>query len=218
MFAGGGSIPLEALCLGCEAYALDLNPVAHIIELCTLVYPQKYGAPDLSAKGSAKGGTWAGLAAEVKHWGEWVLKRVRAEIGDLYPAIPDPNAPPQSVAGQHHLPGMGPEGALNMPGGYLTPVAYLWTRTVRCKNPSCGAVVPLVRQTWLCKKKSRYVALRMVAPKGQNACGLRWSKPRRRTVSDSTLPGSPKGEMRRVPSAAKWPTTNTSRPRGRTVG
>ena len=33
MFAGGGAIPLEALRLGCEAYALDLNPVAHIIQL-----------------------------------------------------------------------------------------------------------------------------------------------------------------------------------------
>jgi putative DNA methylase len=44
MFAGGGAIPLEALRLGCEAYALELNPVAHLIELCTLVYPQKYGA------------------------------------------------------------------------------------------------------------------------------------------------------------------------------
>lgn len=41
MFAGGGAIPLEALRLGCEAYALDLNRVAYIIELCTLVYPQK---------------------------------------------------------------------------------------------------------------------------------------------------------------------------------
>ncbi|MDP3185075.1 MAG: DUF1156 domain-containing protein, partial [Anaerolineales bacterium] len=30
MFAGGGAIPLEALRLGCEAYALDLNPVAHL--------------------------------------------------------------------------------------------------------------------------------------------------------------------------------------------
>ena len=49
MFAGGGSIPFEALRLGCEAYALDLNPVAHIIELCTLVYPQKYGKPDPDA-------------------------------------------------------------------------------------------------------------------------------------------------------------------------
>jgi hypothetical protein len=38
-----------------------------------------------------------------------------------------------------------------MPQGHLTPVAYPWTRTVRCKNPTCGATVPLVRQTWLCK-------------------------------------------------------------------
>jgi len=51
MFTGGGAIPLEALRLGCDAYALDLNPVAHIIELCTLVYPQKYGKPDPNARG-----------------------------------------------------------------------------------------------------------------------------------------------------------------------
>ena len=77
MFAGGGAIPLEALRLGCEAYALDLNPVAHIIELCTLVYPQKYGKPDKNNKGSAEDGTWAGLAEEVRHWGNWVLDKVR---------------------------------------------------------------------------------------------------------------------------------------------
>jgi putative DNA methylase len=70
MFAGGGAIPLEALRLGCEAYALDLNPVAHLIELCTLVYPQKYGKPNPTAKGSARDGTWAGLAAEVEYWGK----------------------------------------------------------------------------------------------------------------------------------------------------
>ena len=45
MFAGGGAIPLEALRLGCESFAvLDYNPVAHLIELCTLVYPQRFGA------------------------------------------------------------------------------------------------------------------------------------------------------------------------------
>ena len=72
MFAGGGAIPLEALRLGCEAYALDLNPVAHIVELCTLVYPQKYGKPDPNARGmigpkNAKGETtWGGLANEVR--------------------------------------------------------------------------------------------------------------------------------------------------------
>jgi putative DNA methylase len=91
MFAGGGAIPLEASRLGCEAYALDLNPVAHIIELCTLVYPQKYGKPDPDTRGmtgpkNAKGETtWGGLADEVRFWGKWVLEKVKAEIGDLYP-------------------------------------------------------------------------------------------------------------------------------------
>lgn len=172
MFAGGGSIPLEALRLGCEAYAVELNPVAHIIELCTLVYPQKYGKPDPTAKGSAKDGTWAGLAAELRYWGKWVLDKVRAEIGDLYPPIPDPAAPKVERAfgeSQFRMAGSGFHSgqqrfATETPAGYLTPVAYLWTRTVRCKNPACGATVPLVRQTWLCKKKGRYVALKMVAP------------------------------------------------------
>jgi putative DNA methylase len=174
MFAGGGAIPLEVLRLGCEAYALDINPVAHIIELCTLVYPQKYGKPDKNAKGSAKDGTWAGLAEEVRYWGNWVLDKVRAEISDLYPPIPDPNAPKtRQVLGkaQLEMTGKGFEHpgqqklAVETSAGYLTPVAYLWTRTVKCKNPTCGGTVPLVKQTWLCKKDGRYVALKMVASK-----------------------------------------------------
>ena len=42
-FMGGGATGLEALRLGCETHAVELNPVAHLIELCTLVYPQQYG-------------------------------------------------------------------------------------------------------------------------------------------------------------------------------
>jgi len=204
MFAGGGAIPLEALRLGCDAYALDLNPVAHIIELCTLVYPQKYGKPDPTVPGmtgppmitaehaenkekngsssashslrsgqasapSAVQRSWGGLAKEVEYWGKWVLEKVRAEIGDLYPPIPDPENPPQELAPppQPRMEGDGfpvdQQPALQADPGWLTPVAYLWTRTVKCKNPECGATVPLVRQTWLCKKKGRYVALRMEA-------------------------------------------------------
>ncbi len=40
-FAGGGAIPLEAVRLGCEVTALDINPVAWFILKCTLAYPQK---------------------------------------------------------------------------------------------------------------------------------------------------------------------------------
>ena len=164
MFAGGGAIPLEALRLGCEAYALDLNPVAYLIELCTLVYPQQYGAPDPTARGSADDGTWAGLAAEVEHWGRWVLEQARDEIGDLYPPIPDPAraAGPASQEAQLALDLAVPQSheADRAQAGLLTPVAYLWTRTVHCTNPACGGTVPLARQTWLCKKADRYVALR----------------------------------------------------------
>ena len=84
-FAGGGAIPLEALRLGCETHALDLNPVAHIIQLATLVYPQKF-ANRPGPYGEKPGAT---LAGDVRSWGKWVLEKARAEIGDLYPKDED---------------------------------------------------------------------------------------------------------------------------------
>ncbi len=141
MFAGGGSIPLEALRLGCEAYAVDLNPVAHIIELCTLVYPQKYGPS---------------LVKDIKKWGEWVIERARAQLIEFYPA-PQSEQDLNNEMVQSTL--TGEQGSIQ--NGALTPIAYLWTRTVPCPNPTCGATVPLVRQTWLRKKEGNYVALRM---------------------------------------------------------
>ena len=41
--AGGGSIPFEAIRLGCNVIANDLNPVATAIEHATLRYPVQYG-------------------------------------------------------------------------------------------------------------------------------------------------------------------------------
>ena len=145
MFAGGGAIPLEALRLGCETFAVDLNPVAHIIELCTLVYPQRYGKK---------------LADEVELWGNWVIGKVRSEIGDLYPLIRVGEVLADRPE-QMNLLSAPPPKQLSLAQG-LTPVAYLWTRTVKCPNPACGADVPLVRQTWLCKKAKKYVALRVI--------------------------------------------------------
>lgn len=46
-FAGGGAIPLEAMRLGCEATAVDINPVAWFILKCTLEYPQKLAGKKL---------------------------------------------------------------------------------------------------------------------------------------------------------------------------
>ncbi len=142
MFAGGGSIPLEALRLGCEAYSVELNPVAHIIELCTLVYPQKYGSL---------------LVADVKRWGNWVIERAKAQLAEFYPALPSEEHTNNHIV-QTTLTG---EQSSNQSNGVLTPIAYLWTRTVPCPNPTCGASVPLASQTWLRKKEGNYIALRM---------------------------------------------------------
>ena len=135
MFAGGGAIPLEATRLGCETTALELNPVAHLIELCTLDYPQRFGP---------------GLARDVERWGRRLIARAREEIGWMYPELVDDGPAQTSLDGSGD-------------GSRRVPIAYLWTRTVPCPNPAEKPhTVPLVRQTWLVKKKGRYVALRMV--------------------------------------------------------
>ena len=46
-FAGGGAIPLEAMRLGCEATASDINPVAWFILKCTLDYPRRLAGETL---------------------------------------------------------------------------------------------------------------------------------------------------------------------------
>jgi putative DNA methylase len=117
-FAGGGSIPLEALRLGAEAYAVEYNPVAYLILKATIEYPQRYGQK---------------LASEVKRWGEWVLGRARRELAAFYPAV-----------------------------GGETPIAYIWSRTIRCPNPACGAEIPLFRQLWLARKANKKVALKPI--------------------------------------------------------
>src|SRR5258708_16259392 len=143
MFAGGGSIPLEALRLGCESYAVELTPVAHIIELCTLVYPQKYGPS---------------LIADVKKWGEWVIERAKSQLAEFYPSPQSERLANDDIVQSTLIGEQNPTHA----NSALTPIAYLWTRTVPCPNPTCGATVPLVRQTWLRKKEGNYVALRMI--------------------------------------------------------
>jgi len=118
-FAGGGSIPLEALRLGCEAHAMEYNPVAYLILKATIEYPQKYGRK---------------LAEDVRGWGEWVLEYAREELEEFYPPYEE---------------------------GHFkeTVVAYIWSRTIRCPNPACGAEIPLFRQFWLARKSNKKVAL-----------------------------------------------------------
>jgi putative DNA methylase len=132
-FAGGGSIPLEAQRLGLEAHASDLNPVAVMINKALIEIPPKFAnCPPVNPRDRQKvGGTghWkgaAGLAADVRYYGEWMRERAWERIGHLYP--------------KH-------EGE--------TVIAWLWARTVKCPNPACGTQMPLVRSFDLSKKKGK---------------------------------------------------------------
>ena len=87
-FAGGGSIPLEALRLGCEAYSLDLNPVAHIIQLCTLYYPQKFGMSQNNKKQS-------NLGIEVRQQGRIIQHKLKILLNKYYPS----DSPDETVLG-----------------------------------------------------------------------------------------------------------------------
>ena len=77
-FAGGGSIPLEALRLGCDAFASDLNPVACLI-LKTLL-------EDIPRHGP-------GLSAELRRVVQEIKRQAEQELADLYPQDPDGAAP-----------------------------------------------------------------------------------------------------------------------------
>ena len=110
MFAGGGAIPLEALRLGCESFALELNPVAHIIEFAlwsTLRPTANLIALIRGMTGPENGGhetTWGGLANEVRYCGDRVLKEITPQIKALYPAIPDPQFRTKNTPVQVNLP------------------------------------------------------------------------------------------------------------------
>ncbi len=145
-FGGGGSIPLEALRLGCETYSNDLNPVSVLIQKCTLEYPQKYGKPGdieqemdyMGKRHKEKVRVQNKLLEDVKKWGQFILEEAKEEIGDLYPEEQD--------------------GSI--------PVGYIWARTIPCQNPACNAEISLMRQFWLAKKEKKKVSLFPYVEKG----------------------------------------------------
>ena len=77
-FAGGGSIPLEALRVGADAFASDLNPVPVLLNKVVLEYIPKYGQR---------------LADEVRKWGEWIKREAEKELAEFYPKDADGATP-----------------------------------------------------------------------------------------------------------------------------
>ena len=140
-FAGGGAIPLEAQRLGLEAHAHDLNPVAVMINKAMIEIPPKFANmrpvnPEARARmgGSIAPKGAAGLAEDVRYYGEWMKQEAYKRIGHLYPKVKVPK--------EHG-------------GGEATVIAWIWARTVKCPNPACGCTMPLVGSYILSKKKEK---------------------------------------------------------------
>lgn len=73
-FAGGGAIPVEALRVGADAYASDLNPIAVLLNKVVEEYVPKFKER---------------LPDELERWGARVREKVEAKVGQFYPRDPD---------------------------------------------------------------------------------------------------------------------------------
>ena len=124
--------------------------------------------------------TKADLAWHVRAWGRWVLARARRELAVYYPTYADfqPMTPGVDFEAQpmrlldtdvDGVPMLDPLNA-EFDAAYMRDprnprwvakptVAYLWARTVRCKQ--CRATLPLLKTRWLCRKDSKRVLLTM---------------------------------------------------------
>jgi putative DNA methylase len=153
-FAGGGSIPLEAIRLGLPTVAADLNPVAVLLNKCNLeIAPHISGAPPINPESrgviggaQAWGGT-SGLAADVRYYGRQILLRARDKVGHLYPRVRLPK---------------------ERGGGETNVLAWIWARTVASPDPAAhGKHVPLISTYWLTSKKGGEAWLEPIVDKAK---------------------------------------------------
>ncbi len=126
--------------------------------------------------------TEADLSWHVRAWGQWVLDRARRELAEYYPTYADfeplnknhskpyekqsMRLVPLKDDGQPDVDGLNSEFSEEYitdgrnPRWIAKPtVAYLWARTMKCKN--CRATIPLLKTRWLCKKDRKRVLLSM---------------------------------------------------------
>lgn len=129
--SGGGSIPFEALRLGHNVIANELNPVATTILHATLDYPARFG-PD--------------LLHDIQRWGGRLVSEVEEEMLDVTPRSPLPDAERQKleevVRGDPELMRLYGQVEHDQNG-------ILYCRMVTC--PSCGGEAPLINSLWLLK-------------------------------------------------------------------
>ena len=148
-FAGSGAIPLEAQRLGLETFASDLNPVAVLINRAMIEIPPRFaGRPPVHPDAKDPLMTWAGtagLAEDVRRYGQWMYEELAKRIGHLYPPIEITDAMARERPDLKSL-----------VGKKLTVIAWLWARTVKSPNRAFEDVdVPLASTFILSSKEGK---------------------------------------------------------------
>jgi putative DNA methylase len=175
-FAGGGALPLEALRLGLESYASDLNPVAVLINKAMIEIPPKFAGrppvnPEARKNKSLIEHEWSGaqgLAEDVRHYGQWMRDEAQKRIGHLYPKIEITAAMAKDRSDLKPYVGKS-----------FTVIAWLWARTVKSPNPAFANIdVPLVSTFMLSTKTGREAYVEPVIEEGRYSFTVKVGKPK----------------------------------------
>jgi adenine-specific DNA methylase len=202
-FAGGGSIPLEAMWLGCHASASDLNPVAWLLLKGTLEYPQRYA-----------GKKWP-LPEFVREWGNFLEdfhtggRRRRAPKSHF--TDPLQKTFKESLEGdlRWHVRAWGQwvleraraELAKYYPVVNGEPtIAYLWARTVR--DIQTEGRIPILKTFMLCRKKGKRSALLPIPDMGKKIVTFKLL-----TEENLSTPERRAGVIEDHPQLTKWGVT-----------
>ena len=151
-FAGGGSIPYEALRLGCNVSSSDLNPVSWFVQMATMHYPSAIGIDEFplppfmaaddtyveqlqrksskiteSQWGDERVKTTFPFADHLKLWASWLTIQCDERLRPMYHAS---------------------NGAI--------PSASIWCRTYTCSG--CRGTVPILNSSILHKRSGKPIA------------------------------------------------------------
>jgi putative DNA methylase len=174
-FAGGGALPLEAQRLGLEAHASDLNPVAVMINKAMIEIPPRFDGhppvnPEVRKDKQLFKQTWcgaAGLAEDVRYYGQWMRDEAEKRIGHLYPKLKI------SAGTAKDRPDLN-----SYVGKDLTVIAWFWARTVESSNPAYrGCHVPLVSSFWVSTKVGKEAWVEPVIDGKTYRFEVRYGKP-----------------------------------------
>ncbi|WP_446787938.1 DUF1156 domain-containing protein, partial [Macellibacteroides fermentans] len=180
-FAGGGSIPFEAMRVGIDTIANDYNPMATLIEKATLEYPKKYG--DKLYKDVENGLKWIfeetkkemdkyylkhdskDVAAYIWAWsvkcpkcgfdtplvGQWSLLKKEGKSKFIEPTVENKNL------------------ILALKSGEVTIEGTCADSKGNCLNPNCGASIPkeIIRSDIAERDKEILLALVLIGRKGK---------------------------------------------------